>query len=98
MTINSYLDMRNLTSPLGELGSCHESGCTTLMGKASSRWGDLSYCPGPSRKDSWSNSGKAKPHSSRSGIRPTHPFQLDNHQSVSGIGALSQKGTVVVVR
>jgi hypothetical protein len=45
MTINSYLDMRNLTSPLGELGSCPVSGCTTLLGKASSQWGDLPYCP-----------------------------------------------------
>lgn len=30
--------------------------------------------------------------------RPTHPFQLNAHQSVSGTGVLSQKGTVVVVR
>lgn len=45
MTTDSYFDMRNLASPMGELGGCPVSGCAAPLRKADSQWGEMSYCP-----------------------------------------------------
>jgi hypothetical protein len=45
MTTDAYFDMRNLASPLGELGGCPVAGCTAPLGKADSQWGEMPYCP-----------------------------------------------------
>lgn len=45
MTTDAYFDMRNLASPMGEMGSCPVSGCTAPLEEVGSQWGKMPYCP-----------------------------------------------------
>lgn len=45
MTTDAYFDMRNLASPKGEPRGCPVASCTASLGKVSSQWGEMPYCP-----------------------------------------------------